>query len=109
MAESGEWPELSLLMGVVKEAAMERCKDLLAEVNEMALLEMKKKIPNASYKELLDTVVETGGLKAFRDALGEGNEGGENSRSDPGGQEGQGTSKSYPGGAGIQKALRVVG
>lgn len=104
--ESGEWREVADLVRELKEASLDRCKDLLAEVYEMALTEMKAKIPTATYKELLETVVETGGLKVFKDSLGES---GSNTGSSAGSQAHAGPTAAAPGGAGIQKTLRVVG
>lgn len=106
--ESGKWPAVAVLVQAAKDEALDRCKDLLAEVYELALETMKKKIPDATYRELLETVVETGGLKVFRETLG-GNEGSSSNRSGAGSPPHAVTPANTPGGSGVQTALRVVG
>lgn len=102
----GKLPKVADLVRRLQAGAMDRCKDLLAEVYELALTTLKKKIPDASYRELLDTVVETGGLKTIRDGLQD--EGGEGSGPAPAGKTNQAAGPDPPGGAGVSKTLRVV-
>lgn len=104
--DRGQWQSVAELISIVKTAALERCKDKITEVYEMALDQMKEKMPQASYRDLLETVVETGGLKAFTDALKD--EGGTDTGPGTSSQAGQNSNTSYPGGKGIQKTLRVV-
>jgi DNA-binding GntR family transcriptional regulator len=71
---SGKWPEVAELVAAFRQEATERCKDLLTEVYEQALKTLREKMPNASYREVLETVDKTGGLKELRDALGDNDE-----------------------------------
>lgn len=105
--ESGKWPAMADLVRQLKTAAIERCKDLLADVYETSLRLLKDKMPTATYRELLETVVETGGLKQMRDESDEfGVEApGQNGRS----QTGASPAREASGGAGPEKALRIVG
>jgi hypothetical protein len=68
---SCKWPEVAELVSAFRKEATERCKDLLTEVYEQALKTLREKMPNASYREVLETVDKTGGLKELRDALGD--------------------------------------
>lgn len=70
-AETGDWPALAELTGKLRDAALDRCIDLLQDVYETALRQLKSKIPDASYREVLDTVTATGELKTLKDQLGE--------------------------------------
>lgn len=104
--EAGQWPQLADLVRQVKAAAIERCQDLLADVYETSLRLLKEKMPQATYRELLETAIETGGLKQLREDLGDGSSAGAGAHH--GGKAAAGSGSGAPGGAGVEKALRVI-
>jgi hypothetical protein len=104
--ESGKWPAVADLVRDLKSAALERTKDLLAQVYEAALRKLLEKLPDASYRETLETVTECGGLKELKDALNVSSNA--NTRTDPGDQKTGGPGPEAPGGAGMSRALRAV-
>lgn len=104
-AESGRWPEVADLVRTLKGKAVEQIEEPLNKVYKQALDLMSEKMPSATYRELLETVVETGGLKAFKDMF---DAGGPNSKPGSSGAANAGPNASAPGGAGIGKALRIV-
>jgi hypothetical protein len=106
--KAGKWPEVADIVRGVRQAAVEHCKDLLTQVYEKSLTRLLRKMPRATYKELLDTMEKAGGLKELREALGDGDS---ESPTGPnsGGKAPQGADSLPSGGAGTQKALRVVG
>lgn len=104
--EAGQWPQMADLVRQVKAAAIERCKDLLADVYESSLRLLKEKMPQATYRELLETAIETGGLKELRGALGDS--GGQDTGPNSGGKAVTNPGAGAPGGAGIEKTLRVI-
>ena len=105
----GKMPHVAELVRELTVQTIERVKDLLEDVYEMSLQKMKDKMSDASYRDVLDTAVQLGGLKAFRDGISDGDSGSPNTVAGSGGKAGAQANAGYPGGTGVTKVLRAVG